>query len=1641
MDMLLSSHSSGTQIQAELPEDGLWDAVVDPANYIVEAGTAPPIAITTITFVPQTLQTGSLASLVGDRIVALQEGVLTPTVVGRYLTVGGDTVRILSASGSMPMTVELDRPLPLSLTMAGPIPWTLLAGAQQLTLQTSGKLQRGATYRVRANLRNLAGMPVLLQGAVQANAPAPQVQQVEFLSRFGQVKVTFSDPMRPDRALTDPAEYMFSGPTPVRVTRVNWIGTREVVLSTTGFSDGDYTLTVNATGTPKDEVGNPIDPLYNQAIFTATPSIMARSLFVDKGPIARPPLVLGAGTGITLINPNTLGLTGGLLTTQHIGKYLTLAGTDHCDGEFQITAVLSPTQCRVKASFTLPDAQQGAAVWTLKDLRNGQIADDPAHVTVRINAVPVVPEAVIGLLGQIVLPSVPLSGDVVEVDYCWICNPTVDVQRYNSLEFRYNSWDRNMAPPPGAPTHQYRYNNVLVRPSDYTAPAVVQSGTNATVTAPDAVTLPAASIQPEFVGLTLLLGGVNAGTPFRIETVVDSTHVTVSPNPAVASGMTWTVEDQQGVVLAPLAQPLLRDLKYRAYERAYTVLWNDPTTLTWNAPHHKVAYPPLSRYLDEVSASYVPATLPELDPTNPWTRRGQGIVTIVSNRLQVQDNTTGPYPTGQPIFWTRPADYTFSHVFAMAWQMQVSTVTTTQGVWTGWAGGFADSERAFVLGLLLDGTTAKLGILKAGYGNDPSTLAAWTGGLATIDMPTYAPIEVDWTQLHTYRVLRSQNGIIRVYLDGEVVEALRVLPEELPFLEELNAPFDQIQDVFFGAFSREASGASLWDFVQYTIIPTNPIQTAPTVFVTYQATDKPEVSDPLWTPLGYHGTETIIASNQLLLDSTSATDQATETQVGLVGGDFRGFMRLEPLLSAVSDMVVDFGVSVVSSTHGPANPNGVFLAVDDAYRLIQVCFIPHRSSPKISYGGRSLPTDWTPTPWQTGGSASVQMVGRTLRITDASTSDGRVYYQQDVEALASPSRVLGAFDVVLEARVSVLSFTPDIGGFCGAQMDVYDGLRAWGVMWTQTLGVPYLTFHSDGVPISSVAVAWDDQQPHTVRLTKNLLADLVTLTVDGVFVGSEAYSSFTAPGAGTTGVVAFGSSTTASMGAQSVTEWMYCNTWRVLDPSHRFVGIWKGALHGDLTDYHLPTKVQALLPTGQLAGNALGDTTVDFVTQGVVAGDMLLIDDGVNQGVYEIASVAANVVTVTGVFTGPLMSAYRIARETDWSQPHGYRLSRNGTGEVALLLDSDTTPSVTVTYNELELPASSAGVPYQVAYGLPSITWGAMDPTNLSQALWTHVKYGLSRRVTEQRIAPHHQVWNQRNVMSSPEHLTAAVPHTHTDFWSSSTGIPPQTDPDFLQDSSVIAFTRLNELTPLMPLTQTQQVRGPLSTQTFVTAYNDPRDLYNSPNVTYNDNRIRYEVRYPDDVLYSGLEVVERATGTTDLLAPACDSCDGPTFTDIGYTQEVCLTYDGTALPENTAGPTPWERVDDNPAQVVANAFAGELTYGTLGATKTIYRNVTPLPDSIGLVTAITFRVKIVQDTTLGLGDSQIRLGFSSAPNMTVAVAFVTTPPGDRYVYVKDLNNGAIIGGLLFDWYDGAYHTYRLTKDPAFNTLTLEVDP
>jgi hypothetical protein len=412
--------------------------------------------------------------------------------------------------------------------------------------------------------------------------------------------------------------------------------------------------------------------------------------------------------------------------------------------------------------------------------------------------------------------------------------------------------------------------------------------------------------------------------------------------------------------------------------------------------------------------------------------------------------------------------------------------------------------------------------------------------------------------------------------------------------------------------------------------------------------------------------------------------------------------------------------------------------------------------PKVSWFGATFPDQDTPD-WIAFGSQSSEMLGRTMRVTDSSTSDFLVYTLSN--ALYTAPVFSPAVDWKVDFRLAVVSFSagnPIVSGtnlqFAGVLVNVDEGTSGKNIELQYAVdqfGGTYINVLSYNPTTgfldqqASFPFAWNDGQVHSIDLFTNKNAGICIILGDSVSLGNFSYNGLHAGVVGP--AITFGSGGTAvgngdPSTATSVVDWKSVCGFRdlkVADPtaaSRRFIGIYSG-------------------------GNP------------------------------------------------SLLASYYIA-QVDWTQSHTYRIVRDPSGNVSVFLDGGNIPVISVNYDAIKLPGVAASFLQPITGNRECIAFGSFDPEEIARVIWGPIKYSVGRLTLTNRLIPPHQTLNQANAVVSPEHLNTQLPHEHAGFTVYSGGTP--TD-DFLSNPALAAFTNLGEGTPPVPMTQDLQSRGGLS--------------------------------------------------------------------------------------------------------------------------------------------------------------------------------------------------------------------------------------
>jgi hypothetical protein len=586
--------------------------------------------------------------------------------------------------------------------------------------------------------------------------------------------------------------------------------------------------------------------------------------------------------------------------------------------------------------------------------------------------------------------------------------------------------------------------------------------------------------------------------------------------------------------------PVLHGYFYRAYERAYSVALNDPNLLLLNAPYHRVSYPPFSRELHQTLVSYDGDILPEVYPTNPWSRYGTGSTTIVDGKLVVADTSSGPFPSGKGLYYYRTEDLSFPNTFSLTFRNKINAYTLIRD-FTGVSTGFFDGASLCLVSFL--------------YYNGIKYVGVLTEGDET-EFGSYITYPLDWSDFHVFRVYKTSTTVL-VYVDNYVTPIISVATSLLPDINDLDIPIEFLSGTFFGSISRDATNVSEWDFVRYLIQPDEALESKNTVTVRYEANQVPgRVGDP-WFRIGSFGSETILFGDNLLLDKYSASQAPLDIESGLLTGEVYGYYRPESFLSNSAIATVDFKVKANSWSHG-VSERALGLFVTDAKKLIAISLFSDTALPVVSYNAQTVPEQDPEQPWVAVGPASTSIINNTLHVVD--TVGGVTYTRND-----GIDDVLGD-SFVVEYRTKVNTYIPGVSGFAGVYAAIYDGVKHLEFMLCEVgVGSYAFSFVSNGTVLSSVLFNWNDSAFHTYRLIVNKPSNLVVLVIDGVYRGSIAYSSFLS-GVGYK-LFQFGSSDQSSFETVSNTDWKYFNVSPLRESGTSYAGLYLGGDTSDILNY------------------------------------------------------------------------------------------------------------------------------------------------------------------------------------------------------------------------------------------------------------------------------------------------------------------------------------------------------------------------------------------------------------------------------------------------------------------------------------------
>ena len=1142
-----------------------------------------------------------------------------------------------------------------------------------------------------------------------------------------------------------------------------------------------------------------------------------------------------------------------------------------------------------------PGSLTGPFTWTLKNPRLGEVADDPTDVSVRVNGLDVTVDAVFGLLGAVVLQTKPGSLDSVEVDYDYLNNPPSRFLRLNSPEFNLNQYG-NLGHA-GLPSHRYRSRSYLIDPSN----------------SPDFVS----AVQPKSVGWKY------KGLERAYTAVLNdpSTLLLNVPTNKIAYPVLFEQVQEKTINYDPTSLPNnSTDPWVLSGDGTFSLVsgGNQLTIVDSNVQTGPDSNPPFFYHdLDLRSPSYISAAFrasvlddSSLETDGVWTGVSFGFsdgdravvvsflvteATNLSSAIVMANDVKSKYDAHLSNLGSHSPDDTSeitNIVDASDLTSLVILVNTLKSRYSSHAakgsGPGSVHSNADVVNVVTspDATDLESSITLVNELRTVFNLHRVQGSVHFVSDTINEVTEVkqigiltnrgslefssswesfasDWTELKTYRFFFDNESNIDLFISGDTTPSVSVGMLDLPSLSSIDAQFDPAQQTFFGALGRDSTSTSNWQFIRVNVTPVDGNLIENNKVVDYDGSVVPELDTATpWITVGQGGIERVISPDVLLLDSTSSTPPQDITSSGLTSGNYKGFLRLEPILSRDTALSLEFKASIDYYTQSLDN-KAAAVVMDDENFTVQFAFLQFDPTPATVTGTATEPltivlNDDLRLSIQNGSIITVVFqTGDTTAALAATRINSAVGFSiADVSGgkVRLTSAELGAtatFEILDGSAVSKLGFSP--GPYFGKDSNPEPKISWFGSdfpdrddpVWTRG-GTQNTTMLGRTMRISDTSIS--DYSVFNLtesRVTNQAFNPVVDWKLDFRLKVLSFVAGDSVPAVGPYSSLSFAGSLVSvdegiggknielhfavnGSGDQFLNLLSYNNTTGALDVISQYAFSWNDGVTHSFNIYTSKiTNTILVLADGQLLTPFVGPApTYTGLNPGVIgpsiafgsgAEPVVGSDMRASKSVVDWESVAvfrdgkisnpdAGSKRYIGIYTGgdvALLSSYSLY-QVDWTVLHTYRIIRNPVTSVSVYIDGGATPVISVPYDNLSIPPASSSFLKGITNSHSSVAFGSFNPKEIVRTRWDFFRYSIGKITLTDRLVPPHQVLNQHNAVASPDHLKTQVPHTHDGFSVYSGGTPLDT---FMANEDVQSHTTLGEGTPPVPMTQNLESR------------------------------------------------------------------------------------------------------------------------------------------------------------------------------------------------------------------------------------------
>jgi len=1145
----------------------------------------------------------------------------------------------------------------------------------------------------------------------------------------------------------------------------------------------------------------------------------------------------------------------------------------------------------------------GPFSWVISNPRIAEIADSPGDVYVTVNSVEASVDAVFGLLGAIVLTNKPSPFDVVSVNYDWLPDPATQIKSLNNPAFNLNQVGNNGYT--GLPGNTYRATATLV--DTLNVHPIIRS-----------------PCQPQNIGWkykmlergytaclndpnTLLL---NVPTNRIFYPVLDDKifEKVIAYNPVTFPDQStdpWILEGQGTMSLAPGGAKLtIISSNLVPGPNNSPPFYTHPIDLTFDSTVSAAFRVSILTTVpdgtftgvafgisDGAKTAIAGLLLTDANNLSSGISRINSIALFYSNHL-VQTNVHVPNDLVDNIAVVNAVD--LSSLIILANNLKtVFNQHLSNGV--GYIHLLVDTADMIVTPDAVDLTSALVLVnqlftsfnthrVATGihYNNDIINIVGQVQQIGFLTNSGYPEFEsswnsgaVNWSIDATYRIFRDSSGDVSLYTSGSITPTASAINSQLPAASDVDVKLDPMSQVFFGVISDESTSTSSWAFIRVNVIPIDEDQIGNNKSVNYETTVLPELDQNApWITIGQAGFERLSSSN-LVLDSTASAPIPSIASLGITTGAYRGFLRLEPILTTISTSTIEFVANVGFYTFSLDNrAAGVFIDDD----IFSTWFVFLQDTPSAA--------TVTGTAFQPFSIATNDTIILSIGVFEPIT----ITFLFPVTTITEAATIINAavgfplaadngygFIVLTDQVLGAGSKFTLLGGQAlsklGLPIGVYFGLDSNPEPKISWFGETFPNFDTPQWTVSGSQPA--EMLGRTLRITDSSTVDYLVYTVNNALYSGPVFNPLTdwkvdfrlIVQSFTPGVPVFSGNNLLFAGVLiNIDEGVSGKNVELQYAVDQFGGTYINILSYNQTTGFL--EQQTSFPFAWNDGNT---HSIDLFTN-KMAGMCIVLADNISLGNFSYinlypgltgpsitfgsgGSVVANADPSTslsvvdwksvcgfrdlkvadptaasrrfvGIYNGgdPSLLASYYTTQVDWTIPHTYRIVRDPSSNISVFLDGGNIPVISINYSAINIPSVKNSFLQPITGNRECIAFGSFDSEEISRTVWGYVKYSIGKLTITDGLIPTHEVLNQGNVVVSPEHLLTQVPHQHAGFTVYSGGTPSD---DFMVDGSIPAYTNLGEGTPPVPVTQNLESRGGLVRTATLQENVDPLQFVN----------------------------------------------------------------------------------------------------------------------------------------------------------------------------------------------------------------------